>query len=115
MPYLWLKPEEAEIIKRRRRADIPKETADYDTQTGEYVCDDCHLPLTEIKAYTVSYGKCLVILQCQECGRTFFGDIVDIVSDERPAIKAKTHEEHREQSPKQEEEYIILPSIMTVS
>lgn len=37
-----------------------------------------------------------------------------INSKERTAIKAKAHEEHREQSPNQEEEYIILPSIMTV-
>ena len=37
-----------------------------------------------------------------------------INSRERPAIKKpERHEEHREQSPKHEEEYIILPSIMT--
>lgn len=115
MPYLWLKPEEAELIIRRRKADIPDKTAYYDYDKNAYICDDCHTyTLTEINGYPNSNGITYTpILQCSECGRTFFGydTYYQIAEPQRPAIKEK---ESREQSPKEEEEYIILPSIMTV-
>lgn len=117
MPYMWVKPDEAEIIKRRRRADIPDKTAYYDTQKNAYICEDCQTALKEITRLTVTYATHLTILQCQECGRTFFGGIVRTLPHEepRPAIKPEApRKERREQSPKQKEEYIILPSIMTV-
>lgn len=90
------------------------------------------------------FTKYTPILRCTGCGRVYFGYLTPtpkgepvirktaeeriteleeriarleealasvINNRERPAISAKGH---REQSPKQEDEYIILPSIMTV-
>jgi len=119
MPYMWLKPDEAELIIRRRQENTPDTHAYYDYDTGKYICYNCWGKMDTIMKEVdyipsqngVTYTP---ILQCQECGRTYFGLETRIQykqEDERPRI---TKQEHREQSLKEEEEYIILPSIMTV-
>lgn len=111
MPYMWLKPDEAELIIRRRQADIPYTHAYFDPDTNKYMCYECHsTDLKEIRGIPAIGAYYIPILQCQECGLTYFGNHTRIQykqEDERPRI---TKQEHREQS----EEYIILPSIMTV-
>ena len=115
MPYMWLKPEEAELIIRRRKAEIPDRHAFFDNDKNAYICDDCHTyTLTEIDGTPNLNGMTYTpILQCSECGRTYFGNdtYYQVEEPQRPVIKKP---ERREQSPKQEEEYIILPSIKTV-
>lgn len=117
MPYMWLKEDEADLIRRRRRKDIPEHIAYYDFDKGAYYCEDCHTyNLAEIGGLpslnNITYTP---ILQCQECGVTYFGlDTRIPYEPEAPAPMKEQPAVKEEQSPTQEEEYIILPSIMTV-